>query len=132
MQTSRVLHVTRTSRCNTTYSRVNDSIKSRNRGLHLGSHSKDNHFSRQAMADDDNLKVNSVGSVVANEETGKRLKRRVLCQARGLSQDHNASTAFIDIPVGAPHGLLLVCSHVECANSHRRFRYCRGTLLHRE
>jgi hypothetical protein len=63
-----------------------------------------------------------------NKETNTTSRRRVLCQARGLSQDHNASTAFFDIPNDAPHGLLLVCSHSECANSQRRFRYCRGKL----
>jgi hypothetical protein len=55
-------------------------------------------------------------------------RRRVPCQARGLSKDHNASTAFIEIPDNAPHGLQLVCSHAECANSQRRFRYCRGKI----
>jgi hypothetical protein len=34
--------------------------------------------------------------------------RQVLCQARGLSCDHNANTALIDIPENAPHGLLLL------------------------
>ena len=78
----------------------------------------------------DNLQGTTIGNGAANKEPGKSLKRRVLCQARGLSQDHNANTAFIDIPVDAPHGLLLVCSHAECVKSHRRFRYCRGRLIH--
>jgi len=58
-----------------------------------------------------------------------KLNQRVLCQARGLSTNHNAMTAFIDIPPNSPHGLLLVCSHPECARSQRRFRYCRGMTL---
>jgi hypothetical protein len=65
----------------------------------------------------------------ADYETGDNLKRRVLCQARGLSQGHNTNTAFFDIPVNAPHGLLLACSNKECATSQRRFRYCVGTLI---
>jgi hypothetical protein len=60
----------------------------------------------------------------------KNFCRRVLCQARGLSKDHNARNAFIDIPSNSPHGLLLVCSHPECAGSHRRFRYCKGMSSH--
>jgi hypothetical protein len=52
----------------------------------------------------------------------------VPCQARGLSQDHNANTALIEIPDDAPHGLQLVCSHAECVNSKRSFKYCRGKI----
>jgi hypothetical protein len=52
--------------------------------------------------------------------------RPVLCLARGLPRDHNATTAILEIPEGAPHGLLLICSHSACAKSQRRFRYCKG------
>lgn len=50
---------------------------------------------------------------------------RIPCKARGLSNKHNSDTAFFDIPVDAPHGLLLSCSHHECVESGRRFRYCK-------
>lgn len=49
---------------------------------------------------------------------------RIPCKARGMSKKHNSDTAFLDIPVDAPHGLLLSCSHFECSSSGRRFRYC--------
>ena len=49
---------------------------------------------------------------------------RIPCKARGISTKHNTDTAFLDIPVDAPHGLLLSCSHPECAESGRKFRYC--------
>lgn len=49
---------------------------------------------------------------------------RVPCKARGVSQDHTAQNAFIDIPRDAPHGLILACSNEICYNSGRRFRYC--------
>lgn len=50
---------------------------------------------------------------------------RVPCKARGVSEKHNPITAFIDIPVDAPHGLLLSCSNIECVESGRKFRYCK-------
>jgi hypothetical protein len=49
---------------------------------------------------------------------------RIPCRARGLSKDHTTDSAFFKVPVDAPHGLLLSCSHPECADSGRRFRYC--------
>jgi hypothetical protein len=49
---------------------------------------------------------------------------RTPCKARGMSNKHNFDTAYLDIPVDAPHGLLLSCSHPECAESGRKFRYC--------
>jgi hypothetical protein len=49
---------------------------------------------------------------------------RMPCKARGMSTKHNSDTAFLDIPVDAPHGFLLSCSHPECTESGRRFRYC--------
>ena len=52
--------------------------------------------------------------------------RRVVCNARGLSKDHNCDTAFFEIPHNAPHGLLLICSHQECIRAGVRFRYCKG------
>lgn len=50
---------------------------------------------------------------------------RIPCKARGVSNEHNSNTAFIDVPVDAPHGLLLSCSNSECAKSGRKFRYCK-------
>ena len=56
----------------------------------------------------------------------RALSHRIPCKARGVSKKHRAETAFFDVPEDAPHGLLLCCSSDECANSSRRFRYCRG------
>jgi hypothetical protein len=81
------------------------------------------------MTDQTNLHDSTTARESASTATHDRLTRRVICRARGLSQDHNATTAFIDIPIGAPHGLLLVCSHMECAKSQRRFSYCSGRLI---
>lgn len=50
--------------------------------------------------------------------------RRMQCKGRGVSGDHNARTAYFDIPSNAQHGMLLVCSHPVCAKSGRCFRYC--------
>lgn len=55
--------------------------------------------------------------------------RRISCKARGMSAKHNSDTAFFDVPVDAPHGMLLSCSHAECAGSGKRFRYCVGKLV---
>lgn len=52
--------------------------------------------------------------------------RRVPCKARGLSINHNQETAFLEIPENATHGMLLCCSHPDCARSGRRFRFCTG------
>lgn len=52
--------------------------------------------------------------------------RRVPCKARGMSNNHNTHTAYFEIPVDAPHGLLLCCTHPECQVSARAFRYCKG------
>lgn len=54
--------------------------------------------------------------------------RRIPCKARGVSSKHVPENAYFDIPVNAPHGLLLSCSNIECARSIRKFRYCRGKL----
>jgi hypothetical protein len=64
--------------------------------------------------------TSSIGSNLSSE------RRQVICQARGLSQSHNANTAVIEIPDNAPHGLLLTCSNAECAGSQRKFRYCKS------
>jgi hypothetical protein len=64
--------------------------------------------------------------------TSKRICRerfRIPCRARCLSHEHNRETAYIEIPRNAPHGMLLQCSHKECSNSGRRFRYCYGKSL---
>lgn len=49
---------------------------------------------------------------------------RVPCKARGVENDHNASNAYISVPADPSHGLILLCSHAECVNSGRKFRYC--------
>ena len=66
-----------------------------------------------------------------SEPPSKRLRgsssRRIQCKARGLSNNHNSDNAYFEIPADAPHGLLVSCSHPECAGSGRRgFRYCQG------
>lgn len=58
-------------------------------------------------------------------EDTSNLARRIVCNARGLSKDHNCDTAFFEIPPDAPHGLLLICSHQECIRAGVRFRYCK-------
>ena len=55
--------------------------------------------------------------------------RRITCKARGLSNDHNSDNAYLEIASDDPHGMLLSCSHPECADSGRRFRYCKGKKL---
>lgn len=50
--------------------------------------------------------------------------RRVPCKARGVKSVHVARTAWIDIPDGALHGTVLLCSNAECSGSGRRFRFC--------
>eukprot|EP00526_Cylindrotheca_closterium_P018514 CAMPEP_0113610724 /NCGR_PEP_ID=MMETSP0017_2-20120614/5179_1 /TAXON_ID=2856 /ORGANISM="Cylindrotheca closterium" /LENGTH=369 /DNA_ID=CAMNT_0000519631 /DNA_START=323 /DNA_END=1432 /DNA_ORIENTATION=- /assembly_acc=CAM_ASM_000147 len=49
---------------------------------------------------------------------------RVPCQARGMSTDHNALTAYVEIPKDAVHGLHLLCSHPACRSVGVKFRYC--------
>ena len=65
-----------------------------------------------------------------SEPPSKRMRgassRRITCKARGLSNDHNSDNAYLEIAADAPHGLLVSCSHPECADSGRRFRYCQG------
>ncbi len=67
-----------------------------------------------------------------NDHPAKRLccqsSIRIPCKARLMTKSHNSSNAFFEIPSGAPHGLLLSCSHLECAASTARgFRFCQGT-----
>jgi len=50
--------------------------------------------------------------------------RRVPCIARGVQGDHDARTAYFNIPHDAKHGMLLACSHPACCESGRRFNYC--------
>ena len=66
-----------------------------------------------------------------SEPPPKRMRgsssRRIKCKARGLSNNHNSDNAYFKIAANAPHGLLVSCSHPECAGSGRRgFRYCQG------
>ena len=66
---------------------------------------------------------------VSEEQPKKRIcgsYRRIPCRARSLSIQHNGESAYFDVPRDAPHGMPLNCSHEECINSGRRFRYCNG------
>jgi hypothetical protein len=49
---------------------------------------------------------------------------RFPCRARGVTDTHNARSAFIAIPSTVAHGTDLICSHPICAASGRRFKYC--------
>eukprot|EP00529_Nitzschia_sp_RCC80_P015140 CAMPEP_0113482200 /NCGR_PEP_ID=MMETSP0014_2-20120614/22796_1 /TAXON_ID=2857 /ORGANISM="Nitzschia sp." /LENGTH=699 /DNA_ID=CAMNT_0000375709 /DNA_START=307 /DNA_END=2406 /DNA_ORIENTATION=- /assembly_acc=CAM_ASM_000159 len=49
---------------------------------------------------------------------------RLPCQARGMKADHNASTAYFEIPDDARHGQHLLCSHPACRSAGVKFRYC--------
>lgn len=52
---------------------------------------------------------------------------RIPCPARTVSMDHNAETAYFEIPQDASHGVRLICKHPDCAKKHSRrprFRYC--------
>lgn len=51
--------------------------------------------------------------------------RRVPCKARGLSKSHNIDNAYLEIPAGASHGMVLRCSHPECQASGRKFCFCK-------
>ena len=55
--------------------------------------------------------------------------RRCPCRARCMPKEHNAATAYFEIPPGAPHGLSLSCSMKKCSSQSGgpRFRYCKGT-----
>jgi hypothetical protein len=48
---------------------------------------------------------------------------RFPCKARGVD-NHNARTAYIDVPPSAGHGSIVICSHPLCASSGRKFRFC--------
>ena len=50
--------------------------------------------------------------------------RRYPCRARGISENHTTRTAYFDVPIGAPHGLQLLCSHDICSKSGLVFRFC--------
>ena len=47
------------------------------------------------------------------------------CKARGIGEDHDATTAKIFVPRNSPHGTLLVCTHHTCRSMGRQFRWCR-------
>lgn len=47
------------------------------------------------------------------------------CKARSVPENHNAETAYFDIPADIEHGCTLICSHPQCAASGRRFRFCK-------
>mmetsp|Transcript_36234 Transcript_36234/g.108591 ORF Transcript_36234/g.108591 Transcript_36234/m.108591 type:complete len:1105 (-) Transcript_36234:344-3658(-) len=50
--------------------------------------------------------------------------RRMPCRARSVPVGHTPQTAYLSIPPDAPHGMVLMCSHPECAASGKRFRFC--------
>lgn len=50
--------------------------------------------------------------------------RRYPCKARNVGETHTSSTAYIELPPDATHGLQLYCSHPECSGSGRAFRWC--------
>lgn len=54
--------------------------------------------------------------------------RRCPCRARCMPKEHNATTAYFEIPPDAPHGLSLSCSMKKCSSQSGgpRFRYCKG------
>ena len=66
---------------------------------------------------------------VSSSSHVERRISRVPCKARGISENHTAWNAYIDIPVTAVHGDELVCSNELCASSGRRFRYCAMCAL---
>lgn len=55
--------------------------------------------------------------------------RRCPCRARCMPKEHNATTAYFEIPPDAPHGVSLSCSMKKCSSQSGgpRFRYCKGT-----
>ena len=78
---------------------------------------------------DDNNKYNAAAGLdpaysTISASTAADHSFRVPCKARGLPSDHNHRTAYIEIPVNAPHGMILMCSHTMCAGTGRKFRYC--------
>lgn len=50
--------------------------------------------------------------------------RRMPCKARSVPEGHTSDTAYLTIPPSAQHGLVLACSHPECRQSGKRFRFC--------
>jgi len=54
---------------------------------------------------------------------------RFPCKARGVPDNHNARTAYIDVPPDASHGTIVICSHPVCVSSGRKFRYCSVCMI---
>ena len=57
----------------------------------------------------------------------KKTRLHIPCPARSVSLDHNAETAYFEVPVGTSHGVRLICRHPDCAkkkSKRPRFRYC--------
>jgi len=54
---------------------------------------------------------------------------RFPCKARGVPDNHNARTAYIDVPSDASHGTIVICSHPVCVSSGRKFRYCSVCMI---
>lgn len=56
-----------------------------------------------------------------------RASFRIPCPARSVSINHDAETAYFEVPRGASHGIRLICRHPDCAKKQSkrpRFRYC--------
>lgn len=49
---------------------------------------------------------------------------RYPCKARNVAPDHNNDTAYLELPANPCHGHQLYCSHRECKESGRAFRWC--------
>ena len=82
---------------------------------------------KRAFVDASNSSSESLGIENYGRPSGLR---RVRCRARLLAlADHDADNAYFEIPLDAPHGMVMSCSHPKCAASGRRFRYCRGKVL---
>lgn len=76
-----------------------------------------------------NSQANFICEPTSAGGSGERRISRVPCKARGISENHTAWNAYIDIPLTAVHGDELACSNDICAGSGRRFRYCAMCAL---
>eukprot|EP00542_Grammatophora_oceanica_P011917 CAMPEP_0194049650 /NCGR_PEP_ID=MMETSP0009_2-20130614/30811_1 /TAXON_ID=210454 /ORGANISM="Grammatophora oceanica, Strain CCMP 410" /LENGTH=513 /DNA_ID=CAMNT_0038695855 /DNA_START=54 /DNA_END=1595 /DNA_ORIENTATION=- len=81
--------------------------------------------SNQSSSEDDEGRMYASEGIPAVMNGASVASRRVPCKARGIAEHHNSATAYFDIPLDAPHGMLLLCSHPACHGSGRRFRYCK-------
>ena len=95
-------------------------------GTPYGTHRNDPHHARRDFDAVNNLEF----------DFGSQLNpvpkncRRVPCRARCMPTEHNAATAYFEIPNDAFHGMPLSCSMPKCRGQSGgpRFRYCKGKL----